>query len=98
MESAFDGREAVAKAMSAVFDVVLMDLRMPQMNGLEATQALRSQGYAAPIVALTADPAALWRKEAMEAGCDACLSKPFRFEDVVGSIRASSRAAGLRSA
>jgi signal transduction histidine kinase/ActR/RegA family two-component response regulator len=98
VESAFDGREAVAKAMSAAFDVVLMDVRMPQMNGLEATQALRSQGYAAPIVALTADPAALWRKEAMEAGCDACLSKPFRFEDVVGSIRASSRAAGLTSA
>ena len=98
VESAFDGREAVAKAMSATFDVVLMDLRMPQMNGLEATQALRTQGYAVPIVALTADPAALWRAEAMEAGCDACLSKPFSFEDVVGSIRASSRAAKLTNA
>jgi CheY-like chemotaxis protein len=98
VESAFDGREAVTKAMSATFDVVLMDLRMPQMNGLEATQALRTQGYAVPIVALTADPAALWRREALEAGCDACLSKPFRFEDVVGSIRASSRAARLTNA
>ena len=91
VESAHDGREAVASATSATFDVVLMDLRMPHMDGLQATRALRRQGCVIPIVALTADPATLHRAEALEAGCDACLSKPFKLEDLMASIRLSSR-------
>jgi CheY-like chemotaxis protein len=91
VESAYEGREAVARALSGTFDVVLMDLRMPHMNGLEAARALRSQGCLLPIVALTADPATLHREEALDAGCDACLSKPFKLEDLMASIRLSSR-------
>jgi CheY-like chemotaxis protein len=91
VESAFDGREAVAKGLSATFDAVLMDLRMPHMDGLEATRALRDQGCEVPIIALTADPATVCRAEALEAGCDACLSKPFRLGEVMASIRRSSR-------
>ena len=68
-----------------------MDLRMPRMDGLQATRALRSQGCVIPIVALTADPATVHRAEALEAGCDACLSKPFKLEDLMASIRLSSR-------
>jgi signal transduction histidine kinase/CheY-like chemotaxis protein len=91
VESAFDGRDALTKAVSTRFDVILMDLRMPHMDGLQATRALRDQGCAIPIVALTADPATVRRTEALDAGCDACLSKPFRLEDLMASIRSSSR-------
>jgi len=94
VESARDGREAVDRAMSAPFDVVLMDLRMPNMDGLQATRALRRQGYAVPVIALTADPATLRRAEALDAGCDACLSKPFKVDDLIASIRLSTRAPG----
>ena len=45
VESAHDGSEAVAKATSAEFDAILMDLRMPNMNGIQATRALRKDGY-----------------------------------------------------
>jgi len=91
VESAHDGREAVAKTMAAVFDVVLMDLRMPNMDGIQATRALRKQGCTLPVIALTADPATLRRAEALDAGCDACLSKPFTIDDLITSIHMSTR-------
>jgi signal transduction histidine kinase len=87
VEVARDGREAVARASSGEFDFALMDLRMPHMDGLEATRALRGQGCSIPIVALTADPATLRREEALDAGCDACLSKPFSLSELIASIR-----------
>jgi DNA-binding response OmpR family regulator len=87
VESAYDGRSAVATALSGDFDAVLMDLRMPGIDGLQATRELRRQGYAVPIVALTADPATVRRAEALDAGCDECFSKPFRIEEVLASIR-----------
>jgi signal transduction histidine kinase len=91
VESAHDGREAVSKTLSETFDVVLMDLRMPTMDGIQATRALRKQGCGLPIIALTADPATLRRAEALDAGCDACLSKPFKMDDLITSIRMSTR-------
>ena len=91
VESAHDGREAVTKTMSERFDVVLMDLRMPNMDGVQAARALRKQGFDLPIIALTADPATLRRAEALDAGCDACLSKPFKIDDLIASIRMSTR-------
>lgn len=91
VDSAHDGRDAVAKALSKDFDAVLMDLRMPGLDGLQATRELRRRGYTVPIVALTADPAAVRRAEALDAGCDACFSKPFKIEDVLASIRQPSR-------
>ena len=90
VESVHDGREAVERVHSGVFDVVLMDLRMPNMDGLQATRALRNQGYDLPIIALTADPATLRRAEALNAGCDACLSKPFKPDDLISAIRLST--------
>ena len=95
VESAHDGREAVTKTMAAAFDVVLMDLRMPNMDGIQATRALRKQGCTIPIIALTADPATLRRAEALDAGCDACLSKPFKIDDLITSIRMSTRQPGV---
>jgi CheY-like chemotaxis protein len=91
VESAYDGGEAVGKAMSVTFDVILMDLRLPEMDGFQATRSLRSQGYGGPIVAITADPATVHRAEALDAGCDGCLSKPFKIDDLIASIRGSSR-------
>ena len=92
VESAYDGRQAIAIAASATFDVVLMDLRMPKMDGFQATRTLRSQGCVLPIIALTADPTTMYHEEALEAGCDACLAKPFKLADLTAAIRRSSRA------
>jgi signal transduction histidine kinase len=91
VESAYDGRQAIEIATAVTFDVLLMDLRMPHMDGFAATRVLRAQGYARPIIALTADPTTIYHEEALEAGCDACLAKPFKLADLSAAIRRSSR-------
>jgi signal transduction histidine kinase/CheY-like chemotaxis protein len=95
VESAYNGQEAVDRAVSGGVDVILMDLRMPRLDGLQATRALRSRGCGITIIALTADPATVRRAEALEAGCDACLSKPFELEELATAIRLSSRSGSL---
>jgi two-component system, sensor histidine kinase len=91
VESAYDGRQAVELVASAAFDVLLMDLRMPHTDGFEATRILRGRGCTLPIIALTADPTTMYHEEALEAGCDACLAKPFKLAELSAAIRRSSR-------
>jgi CheY-like chemotaxis protein len=77
---AVNGREAVAKIDAEAFDLVLMDLQMPEMDGLEATTAIRRKeqhaGRHVPIVILTADAMPATRRECEQAGADDYLSKP----------------------
>jgi len=82
------GRTAVALAQKAMsrgqpFDVVLMDIQMPELDGLQAAAQLRSEGYSGPIVALTAYALADDRMRCLEAGCDEYLTKPIRREDLL---------------
>jgi len=71
-----DGKEAVEKASSESFDIILMDIHMPNMNGYEATRALRERGFTLPILALTASVLKSEVKKCLEAGCDEHLNKP----------------------
>ena len=77
-----DGREAVDAYAQGVFDLILMDCHMPEMDGFEATKEIRrrersSIGKRVPIVALTANAMAQDREECLNAGMDDHLSKPF---------------------
>lgn len=84
VEVAENGRIAVEKARARQFDVVLMDVQMPEMDGLQATRILRTEGYERPILALTAHAMAADHEQCLAAGCDAHLSKPL---DVAALIR-----------
>jgi len=89
---AANGLEAVEAAAQQPFDLVLMDIQMPEMNGLEATEAIRRQeverGGRVPIVALTAHALKGDRERCLEAGMDAYVSKPIRQDELYQAIAA----------
>ncbi len=75
-EVAKNGQEAMEMALGNSFDLILMDMQMPVMDGIEATEILRQVGYTQPISALTANIMPEHRRRFEEAGCDAFLTKP----------------------
>jgi hypothetical protein len=84
-----DGREALTCLASRRFDLVLMDMQMPLMGGLEATRRFREQesGPRTPIVAMTANAMEADRDACLAAGMDDFLSKPVRAADLLAVIR-----------
>ena len=81
-----NGFEAVEAALSAEFDVLLMDLEMPVMDGFEAVRVLRERGYQRPIIALTAHQDPLEVERAKREGCNGVLSKPITLERLCGVL------------
>jgi Amt family ammonium transporter len=86
-----DGRIAVDAAMKAQregkpFDVVLMDIQMPFMDGYEATKKLRAEGWSTPIIALTAHALKEDRQKCLDAGCDDYAAKPIDRQTLVNTV------------
>ena len=84
-----DGEKAVELALATDIDLVLMDIQMPRLNGLDATAMLREAGFPAPIVAVTADILAEDAQRYRAAGFDDCLSKPIdaaRFDAMLSRL------------
>ncbi|NNU16511.1 PAS domain S-box protein [Parvularcula sp. ZS-1/3] len=84
-----DGREAVLSAQTGSYDVILMDVSMPEMDGLEATRALRALGgrfASVPIIALTAHALRGDKERCLEAGMNGYVSKPIATDELISNI------------
>jgi PAS domain S-box-containing protein len=83
VEFADNGRMGVEKALSGQFDLILMDVQMPDVDGFEATLDIRSKGLRTPVFALTAHVVDEIRVRCQEVGCDGFLSKPVRASELI---------------
>ncbi len=81
-----NGFEAVEAALSAEYDVLLMDMEMPVMDGFEAAHVLRQRGYQGPIIALTAHQDPFEVERAKREGCNGVLNKPITIERLRGAL------------
>ena len=88
---ASDGADALAGIARANPDVVIMDVMMPRLDGIEATKALRKAGNDVPILVLTARDAVGDRVEGLDAGADDYLTKPFALQELLARLRALLR-------
>jgi two-component system response regulator MprA len=88
-----DGAEALAGIANHDPDVVVMDVMMPRLDGIEATKALRAAGNDVPILVLTARDAVGDRVDGLDAGADDYLTKPFALEELLARLRALLRRA-----
>jgi PAS domain S-box-containing protein len=87
VDVAGNGREAISLAQSAGYDIVFMDLQMPEVDGLEAAREIRRAGTRTPIVALTASVVNDVRVACQEAGMDAFVTKPIRLEEIASMLQ-----------
>jgi CheY-like chemotaxis protein len=87
-ELARSGREAVAMAAALKPALILMDLSLPEMNGWEATRALKADAALAhiPVVAITAHAMVGDRETAIAAGCAECLTKPYELDELIALV------------
>ncbi|HEY1957236.1 MAG TPA: ATP-binding protein [Polyangiaceae bacterium] len=92
---AADGMAAVERARAQRYDVVLMDMQMPELDGYGATSKLRQLGYAGPIIALTAHAMAGDRERCEKSGCDDYLSKPVDRTKLVAVVETWAARSGV---
>ena len=86
IETAENGEAGIERALNSEFDVVLMDIQMPGIDGHEAAKRLRSKGFRKPILALTAHALKEDRERSIQSGCDDHITKPIRKDELVSAV------------
>jgi two-component system sensor histidine kinase/response regulator len=82
-----DGQKALEAIGKESFDMIFMDIQMPNMNGYEATEAIRAKGILTPIIALTANAMQGDCKKCLDAGCDDYMSKPIDIAKLNATVK-----------
>lgn len=90
----YDGTDALAYGRSGIYDVILMDVMMPGMDGMSAVRELRRAGVSTPVLMLTARTATSDKVAGLDCGADDYLTKPFEAEELLARVRALTRRRG----
>ena len=91
VEKAFDGRTGLELAEKGGFDLLLLDIMLPGLNGLEVLRRLRREGSSVPVIMLTARDAVMDKVTGLDMGADDYVTKPFSIEELLARIRAALR-------
>jgi len=91
VEKAFDGRTGLERALSGSFDLVLLDIMLPQLSGMEVLRRLRKEGVQLPVIMLTARDSVIDKVSGLDSGADDYITKPFAIEELLARIRAALR-------
>jgi DNA-binding response OmpR family regulator len=87
-----DGNEALRMARSGRFDLLILDLGLPRLDGIEVLRELRGEGRRLPVVILTARAGIDDTVLGLEGGADDYMTKPFRFDELLARVRARTTA------
>ena len=93
VEKAFDGRSGLELALSGKFDLVLLDIMLPQLSGMEVLRRLRKESQV-PVIMLTARDSVMDKVSGLDSGADDYITKPFAIEELLARIRAALRNKG----
>lgn len=91
VDSCFNGADALEYALSAKYDVMILDIMLPKLDGLELVRCLRRRGDATPVLFLTARDSVADKVEGLESGGDYYLTKPFDFQELLAVVHVMTR-------
>jgi two-component system copper resistance phosphate regulon response regulator CusR len=91
VDLATDGLEGLRLASGGQYDLIILDLRLPEMSGLEVLRNLRDRGLTVPILVLTAQDTVDFKVQALRTGADDYVTKPFSFEELLARVEALGR-------
>ena len=86
-----DGREGLEKASAMQWDLIVLDLRLPELSGLDVLRTLRDRGVATPVLVLTAQDAVEFKVDALRMGADDYVTKPFSMAELIARVEAIGR-------
>ena len=90
VEKAFDGRSGLEKALTGGFDLILLDIMLPALSGMEVLRRLRRESQV-PVIMLTARDTVVDKVSGLDSGADDYITKPFAIEELLARIRAALR-------
>ena len=91
VDLAADGLEGLRLASGGQYDLIILDLRLPEMSGIEVLRNLRDRGLTVPILVLTAQDTVDFKVQALRTGADDYVTKPFSFEELLARVEALGR-------
>lgn len=95
VEKAFDGRKGLELALGGRFDLVLLDIMLPQLSGMEVLRRLRRESQV-PVIMLTARDSVVDKVAGLDSGADDYITKPFAIEELLARIRAALRGKNIQ--